>query len=131
MEALWKSILDALTPLVIPDWGALVNLIPVGVAILGVAWFALTLRRFATAGPSVRPLLGALGSAALLGGLVIKGWVLVLAVVFLAWTLVGWLVDATAEYRMTERADQTGHLENIPTRKSPTRTLQVFAVLFV
>ncbi|HYN70397.1 MAG TPA: cupredoxin domain-containing protein [Candidatus Eisenbacteria bacterium] len=224
MEALWKSILDILTPLVIPDWGALISLLPVFVAILVVAWFALTIRRFATAGPtrraparvdpiapptlhmpgpsiapllaafgtfalffglvfrpalpfgvvilivtlaiwgrealrdyehlepsplppvvvhpgpppgvhmpgpSIRPLLGALGSAALLGGLVIRGWVLVLAVVFLAWTLVGWLVDATAEYRMTERADQTGHLENIPPRKWPGRTLQAFAVLFV
>lgn len=224
MEALWKSILEALTPFVIPDWGFLVSLLPLLVAILGLAWFALTLRRFATAGPtrraparidpvtpptlhmpgpssapilaafgtfalffglvfqpflpvgvlilivtlalwgrealrdyehldpapslpvvvhpgppagvhmpgpSIRPLLGALGSAALLGGLVIRGWVLVLAVVFLAWTLVGWLVDATAEYRMTERADQTGHLENIPERRLPGRTLQVFAVLFV
>jgi plastocyanin len=82
-------------------------------------------------GPSIRPLLGALGSAALLGGLVIGGWVLVLAVVFLAWTLIGWLVDFTAEYRKVEEADQTGHLENIPPRRLPARTLQVFAVLFV
>ena len=82
-------------------------------------------------GPSNRPLLGALGSAALLGGLVVGGWVLVLAIVFLVYTLVGWLVDATAEYRKTVEADKTGHLENIPTRRLPTRTLQVFAVLFV
>jgi plastocyanin/uncharacterized membrane protein len=82
-------------------------------------------------GPSIRPLMGALGTAALLGGLVIGGWVLVLAVVFLAWTLVGWLVDFTAEYRKVEEADRTGHLENIPTRQLPMRTLQVFAVAFV
>jgi plastocyanin len=81
-------------------------------------------------GPSIRPLLGALGSAALLGGLVIGGWVLVLAVVFLVWTLIGWLTDFTAEYRKIEEADQTGHLENIPPRRLPTRTLQAFAVLF-
>jgi plastocyanin len=81
-------------------------------------------------GPSIRPLMGALGSAALLGGLVVGGWVLILAVVFLAYTLVGWLVDFTAEYRKVEEADQTGHLENIPTRALPARSLQVFAVLF-
>ena len=82
-------------------------------------------------GPSIRPLLGALGSAALFGGLVIGGWVLVLAVVFLVWTLLGWLVDFTAEYRNVEEADHTGHLENIPTRALPIRALQVFAVAFV
>lgn len=81
-------------------------------------------------GPSIRPLLGALGSAALLGGLVIGGWVLILAVVFLVYTLIGWLIDATAEYRKVEEADRTGHLENIPDRRLPTRTLQVFAVAF-
>lgn len=83
-------------------------------------------------GPSIRPLMGALGSAALLGGLVVGGWVLVLAVVFLAYTLIGWLFDATAEYRKTVEADTTGHLENIPPpRGLPTRTLQVFALAFV
>jgi plastocyanin len=58
-------------------------------------------------GPSIRPLLGALGTAALLGGLVMGGWVLILAVVFLVWTLLGWLVDFTAEYRKVEEADQS------------------------
>jgi plastocyanin len=82
-------------------------------------------------GPSIRPFLGALGTGALFGGLVIGGWVLVLAVVFLVWTLLGWLIDFTAEYRKVEEADHTGHLENIPTRRLPTRTLQVFAVAFL
>jgi plastocyanin len=81
-------------------------------------------------GPSIRPFLGALGSAALLGGLVVGGWVLILAVVFLVYTLMGWLFDFTAEYRKVEEADTTGHLENITPRKLPVRTLQVFAVLF-
>jgi plastocyanin len=81
-------------------------------------------------GPSVLPILGALGTAALLGALVVGGWVLILAVVFLVYTLIGWLVDFTAEYRKVEEADHTGHLENITPRRLPTRTLQVFAVLF-
>ena len=82
-------------------------------------------------GPSIRPLLGALGAAALLGGLVIGGWVLILAILFLVYTLIGWLIDFTAEYRKVVEADRTGHLENIPARRLPMRTLQVFAVLSV
>jgi len=82
-------------------------------------------------GPSIRPFLGALGTGALFMGLVIGGWVLVLAVIFLVWTLLGWLVDFKAEYRKVEEADHTGHLENIPDRRLPIRTLQVFAVAFV
>ena len=82
-------------------------------------------------GPSIRPLMGALGAAALLGGLAVGGWVLILAVVFLVYTLIGWLIDFTAEYRKVEEADHTGHLENIPNRAFPARGLQIFAVLFV
>jgi plastocyanin len=222
---LMQTLLDVAAIFITPDWAALVNLIPVFLLILVVAWFAWTIRRFATAGPtrraparvapvtpvhlhmpgsslapifaavgagalflglvlggialwlgatllvltllywgrealldydrlapaerlpavihagpppgvhmpgsSIRPIMGALGSAALLGGLVVGGWVLVIAVVFLAWTLVGWLVDFSAEYRKVEEADATGHLENIPQRRLPTRSLQVFAVVFV
>ena len=82
-------------------------------------------------GPSIRPFLGALGAAALFMGLVFGGWVLVLAVAFLVWTLLGWLIDFTAEYRKVEEADRTGHLENIPDRRLPLRTLQVFVVAFI
>lgn len=219
-----QTLLDVAAIFITPDWRALILLIPVGLLLLFIAWFAWTARKFATLGPtrrapariqpvtpahvhmpggssapilvalgagalflglvlggivlwigavlmvltllawfreairdydhlesaqrlpavvhpgpppgvhmpgpSIRPLLGALGSAALLGGLVVGGWVLILAVIFLVWTLLGWLVDFTAEYRKVEEADRTGHLENIPDRRLPTRTLQVFAVLF-
>jgi plastocyanin len=219
-----QPILDFLTPIVVPDWGALVSLIPVGLLLLVLLWLALTIRRFATVGPtrraparqtpvappdihmpggssapilaafgaaavfagliigglalvvgvtilvvtllmwgreairdyehveparalpavihpgpppgvhmpgpSIRPLLGALGTAALLGGLVVGGWVLLIAVIFLAWTLLGWLVDFTAEYRKVEEADRTGHLENIPDRGWPMRALQLFVIVF-
>lgn len=219
-----ETLLDVASQFILPDWRALVDLFPVFLALLFVAWFALTVRRFATLGPtrraparvepltppavhmpggslspilaalgamglflglvfgglalwigvtlmvvtllfwlregmrdyehnepkqllpavvhpgpppgvhmpgpSIRPFLGALGTAALFAGLVMGGWVLVLAVVFLVWTLLGWLVDFTAEYRKVEEADRTGHLENIPPKRFPARTLQVFAVLF-
>lgn len=225
MNDLVQSILNLLSPIVIPDWGALVALLPIGLALLVILWFLLTIRRFATAGPtrraparvapipppsvhmpggsaapilaalgaaalfagliigglalligasilvvtllgwgrealrdyehlepasslpavvhpgpppgvhmpgpSIRPLLGALGTAALLGGLVVGGWLLLVAIVFLVWTLIGWLVDATAEYRKVEEADHTGHLENIPDRGWPMTALQGFAAVFV
>ena len=54
-----------------------------------------------------------------------------MSVLFLIWTLLGWLIDFRAEYAKTEEADQTGHLENIPDRQLPMRGLQLFAVLFV
>ena len=82
-------------------------------------------------GPSIRPFMGALGTTALFAGLVIGGWVLVVGVVFLVFTLLGWLVDFTAEYRKVEEADHTGHLENIVPKRLPTIALGVFAVLFV
>jgi len=220
-----QPLLDLLSPIVVPDWGALVALIPVGLLLLVLLWLALTIRSWATAGPtrraparvapvppasihmpggssapilaafgafallagliiggwailggatilvitlllwgreavrdydhvepgasalpaivhpgpppgvhmpgpSIRPLLGALGTAALLGGLVAGGWVLIVAVIFLIWTLLGWLVDFTAEYRKVEEADRTGHLENIPARGWPMSALRLFVVAF-
>ena len=221
------TLLGVAATFIIPDWNALLALFPVFLAILFVAWFALTARRFATLGPtrrapariepitpetvhmpggstapiivalgsaalfagvilggpwlavgvtalvvtllvwfreairdyahlepaspaerlpaviqepppgvhmpgpSIRPFMGALGAGVLFGGLVFGGWVLLLAVVFLVWTLIGWLVDFTAEYRKVVEADHTGHLENIPARRLPTTALQVFTVAFV
>jgi plastocyanin len=220
-----QPILDLLTPIITPDWGALIGLIPIALLLVVLLWLALTIRAFATAGPtrraparvapvppaslhmpggstapilaalgaaalfagvvigglallvgasilvvtllgwgrealrdydhleptralpavvhpgpppgvhmpgpSIRPLLGATGTAALLGGLVVGGWLLLVAVVFLVWTLVGWLADFTAEYRKVEDADRTGHIENIPQRGWPMTALQGFAAVFV
>lgn len=219
-----KTLLDVAATFVTPDWGSLVQLIPVGLAILVIAWLLLTLRMFATAGPtrraparvnplppaglhmpggsaapilvafgaaallgglilgglwlivsvlvlvatlvawgreavrdydhlepvsslpavihepppgihmpgpSIRPLMGALGATAFFGGFILGGWVLLLGAVFLAFTLIGWLVDFTAEYRKVEQADVTGHRENIVPRRLPTIALGVFAVAFV
>ncbi|MEW5990307.1 MAG: cupredoxin domain-containing protein [Chloroflexota bacterium] len=225
MEALYNSILDLISQVVIPDWGQLVALLPLGLAGLAGLWFAWTIRRFATAGPtrraparlapvapegvhmpggsaapvaaalgaaalfaglviggpailvgatvlaltllywgreairdydhathasavpavvhpgpppgvhmpgpSFRPILGALGTAALLTGLVFGGWVLAAGVLILVATLVGWLVDARAEYVKTEEADRTGHLEALPAPRWPKGLLQGGAVIFV
>ncbi|HSL98343.1 MAG TPA: cupredoxin domain-containing protein [Candidatus Deferrimicrobiaceae bacterium] len=82
-------------------------------------------------GPSIRPLLASLGAFALMAGLVFGGWVLVVAAIFLTWTLIGWLGDFAAEYRKVEEADTTGHLENPEPKGWPVRWLQLFAVVFV
>lgn len=225
MQALWQSILDLTSKVVIPDWGQLIGLLPIGLAGLVLLWFAAVLRRFATAGPtrraparvppvppagihmpgpsiapflaalgaaalfwglvvggdallvgavilvatllywgreairdydrdthaevpatiehgepppgvhlpgpSFRPLLGAIGSAALMAGLVYGGWVLAAGVVILVVTLLGWLVDARAEYVKTVEADATGHLENIPAPRWPKGLLQAIGAVFV
>lgn len=81
-------------------------------------------------GPSFRPLLGALGTAALMAGLVAGGWLLGAGVIILVMTLTGWLVDARAEYTKTVEADRTGHLENIPAPRWPRRALQVGVFIF-
>ena len=81
-------------------------------------------------GPSIRPFLGALGTAALFAGLVIGGWVLDprdRLPRLHAPRLAGRLHRRVPK---VEEADRTGHLENIPARRFPARTLQVFAVLF-
>lgn len=82
-------------------------------------------------GPSWRPFLGAFGVFALMLGLVFGGWLLAAGVITLISTLVGWLADAVKEYRKTVEADSTGHLENIPESRTPSRLLGVLAVLIV
>jgi len=130
---LMKTLTDLLTPIVTPDWGALVGLIPGILAILFVVWFALTLRAFATAGPTRRapariepltppelhmpgpsaaPILVALGAAALFGGLVIGGVALVGSVVILVATLSLWGREAMRDY---------AHLEPVQTLPAVVR----------
>jgi plastocyanin len=82
-------------------------------------------------GPSFRPLIASLGAALLLAGLVFGPWLLAAGIIALSIALLGWLRDATGEYRKLEEADQTGHLENLPDPRMPSLVLAVFAVLVV
>ncbi len=82
-------------------------------------------------GPSFRPILGALGVSMLMAGLVFGGWLLLVGVVALVVTLVGWLVDAVKEYRNAVAADRTGHLEPLPAPRTPSLMLSVLGVIFV
>jgi hypothetical protein len=82
-------------------------------------------------GPSFQPFLAALGAFFLLAGLVFGPWVLAAGTVFLVLALLGWLNDARKEYIETERADVTGHLENLPDPRMPSLLLATFAVLVI
>lgn len=82
-------------------------------------------------GPSFRPLLIAIGATMLMLGLVFEGWLLAVGAVAIVITLLGWLVDARHEYAKTEEADRTGHLENIPAPRTPSRLLTMLGVLLV
>jgi len=82
-------------------------------------------------GPSFRPVLGAIGTAMLMLGLVFPSWLLAAGVVALILTLVGWLVDAGNEYRRTVAADTTGHLESGPAPRTPSILFAVLAVILV
>ena len=61
--------------------------------------------------PTFRPLLVGMAMAILVGGLVFGGWAAVLGFIAIVVTGLGWLWDATREYRATEHADVTGHLD--------------------
>ena len=45
--------------------------------------------------------------------------------------LIGWLADARREYLKTVEADRTGHLENPPPPRPPSRLLTMLGVLLV
>src|SRR5262249_36552123 len=80
-------------------------------------------------GPSWQPFLGAFGVFLLFLGLVFGGWLLAVGVIALISTLVGWLTAALQEYRLTVKADTTGHLENGAAPRAPTTLLSVLTVM--
>ncbi len=82
-------------------------------------------------GPSWRPIVGALGTALLFIGLVFGEWLLAVGLIALVLGLIGWLPDARKEYVKTVEADQTGHLENIPAPRVPSRQLTFLAILVI
>jgi plastocyanin len=230
IQDLWSQFLEFTSKLVVPDWGALVALIPVGLAIVVVLYLVWVVLRFAGAGPTRRgrrritpqppagihmpgpsfaPVLGAIGmlflgfglvagglwlavgaiilvitllywgreslrdydTAAggqggsvvirgalpapagtppegvhipapsfrpllvgiamtiLVGGLVLGGWALILGLIAIVVTGLGWLWDATKEYRATIRADVTGHLDSGGSPAWPKATFVALAVL--
>jgi plastocyanin len=90
--------------------------------------------------PSFRPLLGAIATTALFAGLVAMGepqpsndvrppLIVIVAVVILAWSLLGWLRDARHEYVETVRADASGHLRPLDAPGWPRKTIVAWLFL--
>src|SRR3954466_5236117 len=99
-----QPLLDLAAVFITPDWSALLALFPIFLAVLFIAWFAFTARKFATLGPSRRapariqpitpatvhmpggssaPIVVALGAGALFAGVVIGGIATVVGVAIL------------------------------------------------
>jgi plastocyanin len=119
LDQIWTAILDFTSKLVIPDWGALIGLMPVALAAVVVLWLVMTVYRFATIGPrrrgkrrltplpppgihapgpSFAPVIAAIGVFLLLFGLVVGGIALPLGAVALALSLLYWGREGLADY---------------------------------
>lgn len=125
MDHLWTDILRFIETLVSPDWGSLIALLPLALAGLIGLYLVWILIRFSRAGPTRRgprrvtpatpagihmpgpswaPILGSIGTAFLLFGLVYEGLLLGVGVLFLLLALLYWGREAMREYDHAEPA---------------------------
>jgi hypothetical protein len=119
LEGLWNSILELTKLLVIPDWGALIALLPVFMGVVFVLWLLQTVAMFRRVGPARRrpgrvrpptpsglhmpgptwaPPFGAAGTFLLFLGLVFPGPLLVLGVGALILALLFWGAEGLRDY---------------------------------
>ncbi len=126
IEDLWNSLIDFSSKLVIPDWGSLVGLIPILLAVLVGLYVTWTVYRFATAaptrrgrrrlppsppagshlpGPSFAPIFGAFGAFMLVFGLVVGGPWMLIGPTALVITLLYWGREALRDYDRVSLAD--------------------------
>jgi plastocyanin len=118
IQKLWTGILDTLSKLVIPDWGALIALLPLFVLAAILLWIVMAFRAYAVLGPRQRgrqfvpvppaglhapgpsyaPVLGAIGSGLFVAGLVVGGAFFLLAFGVLILALLYWLREFMREY---------------------------------
>ncbi len=119
MFEVWSALLNELSQFVIPDWGALIALIPIGILLLVLVVFAILFRRLLTApkarrgferiepatpagihmpGPSFSPIFAAVGAFLMFLGLVFGGVILYLGAIAFALTLLYWLAEAMRVY---------------------------------
>jgi plastocyanin len=124
LEDTWNSILEFTSKFVIPDWEATIRLIPIVLLIVIAIWLILTVRKFATAGPTRRgkaritplppsdvhmpgpswaPFLAAAGAFLTFFGLVVGGVALWIGLAALVLTLLYWGREALRDY------DAIGH----------------------
>lgn len=119
LEELVHGVIDFTEQFIIPDWGALVGLIPIGLAGIVALYLSWTAYRFATAGPTRRgvrrlppvappgihmpgpsfaPVLAAFGAFMLLFGLIAGGLWLWVGLIVLVVTLLYWGREALRDY---------------------------------
>jgi plastocyanin len=119
LQQLWNGILDLTKLLVIPDWGALIALLPVFVGVLVLVFLVSRLVAYRRIGPRRRrpgriqpltppgvhmpgptfaPIFAAVGAALLFLGLVFNGTILVLGLVALLLTLLYWGREGLTDY---------------------------------
>ncbi len=119
LDQAWNGILDLTKLLVIPDWGALISLLPVFMGVVVVLFFIRVIFQYQSLGPRRRrpgriqpvtppgihmpgptyaPLFGAIGTFLLIAGLVFGGPVLVVGVIALVLTLLYWGREALVDY---------------------------------
>jgi plastocyanin len=119
LEEIWNGILELTAQFVIPDWGALIALLPVFIFILTVVWLVITFLRLYRApkarrgfqrvaprtppglhmpGPSYAPILASIGVFLLFLGVVFPGPLLWLGAIALVLTLLYWLRESTRIY---------------------------------
>jgi hypothetical protein len=119
LEKLWNSILDLTRLLVIPDWGAIIALLPVFMTVVVILWALRTVAMFRSVGPARRrpgrvrpptppgihmpgptwaPPFGAAGTFLLFLGLVFPGPLLVLGVAALVLALLFWGAEGLRDY---------------------------------
>ena len=119
LQEAWKSILDITSQFVIPDWGALIALLPVFMGVIIIVYLISTLLRYRSVnarrrrpgkitppaptgihmpGPSLAPFFAAVGSFLLFLGLVFPGPLLALGLAGLVLALLFWGREGIREY---------------------------------
>jgi plastocyanin len=119
MFEIWDALLNTLSQFVIPDWGALIALIPIAIMTLVIVVFAILFWRLLSApranrgfqriepatpagihmpGPSLSPILAAVGGFMLVLGVILGGAMLVVGGIAFALTLLYWLAEAIRVY---------------------------------
>src|SRR5919112_1132454 len=120
LQRIWDGILDLIKLFVIPDWGALIALLPVFMGVVVIVFFVGRLIQYRRIGPRRRrpgrikpvtppgvhmpgptyaPILAAIGTFLLFAGLVFGGFVLVLGLITPLSTLLYWGREGLVDYR--------------------------------
>jgi plastocyanin len=119
MDQIWNAILEFTSQFVIPDWGSLISLLPVFMAVVVIAFFVRVAVAWANAGPkrirqarlnplppagvhmpgpSFAPIFAAVGTFLLFFGLVFGGPSILLGLIALLLTLLYWGREALTEF---------------------------------